>query len=165
MIKMTIKAADEATFHRMLLAFVELSLERFDTDALLDEARHRLGKKGYAVDVVPNTNKPPESEPETQLQPQPQPQPAKRRPGRPPKNPEVQPVQPAPQDGRPAPQPAPHPAPSRDEVITALEGYAVQNENGMVAARRIMAEVSGVKNAALKDVDPADYRKLIEALA
>lgn len=147
MLKITIKAADEDTFHRMLLAFVELSLERFDTDALLDEARHRLGKKGYAVDVVPN-GKPPESEPELQLQPQP----AKRR-GRPPKN-----------QQEPAPQPAPHPAPSRDEVITALEGYALQNENGMVAARRIMAEISGVKNAALKDVDPADYRKLIEAL-
>jgi hypothetical protein len=170
MLKITIKAADESTLNRILHSLGGVvdagpstgsgSLERFDTDALLTEARRRFSKDGYSVNVVPDEStkepEPPKSEPEA----------AKRR-GRPPRSPgKGLGAAPAAANGPPAapePEKPPPPAPSRAEVIDALEKYA--GLNGMIKAREIIADVSGVKNAALKDVNSVDYRRLMEALA
>jgi hypothetical protein len=161
MLKVTIKAADSSALNKILhslSADASMSLERFDTDALLTEARRRLHKDGYVVNVVLDelTKEPPRDEPEkTDI---------KRR-GRPPRaaTPALAPTA-APTNGAPAAvTPQALPPPSRLEVIDALEKYAGQN--GMIKAREIIADVSGIKNAALKDVNSADYRKLMEALA
>jgi hypothetical protein len=137
-----------------------MSLERFDTDALLTEVRRRFSKDGYSVNVVldESTKEPLKSEPEV-----------KPRRGRPPRT--AAPAAAAAPNGAPAvvpsspppSPPSPPPPPSRSEVIDALEKYAEQN--GMVKAREIIADVSGVKGAALKDVNSTDYRRLMEALA
>jgi hypothetical protein len=164
MLKITIKAADESTLNRILHNLQQTtptepaqSLEHLDTDALLIEARRRLHKDGYVVNVVPDepTKEPRKSKPEA----------AKRR-GRPPRTaaPAAAPNgAPAAVPSSPPPPPPPPPPPSRSEVIDALEKYAGQN--GMIKAREIIADVSGIKNAALKDVNSADYRRLMEALA
>lgn len=141
MLKITIEAADEMTLHRMLRTLVN------------------TGKNEFAVDAVSAKN-PPESEPELESEQEALVPPTKRR-GRPPKAVNEKPAE--------SPDVTKSPVPTRSEVIAALEKYAERNgedeADGMLKARRVMAEISGVKNAALKDVDPNDYRKLVEALA